>query len=43
MPDIYGKKHDASEPLLNILDASSSDIDKSAGFDPRDTAVLRKK
>ncbi len=49
MPDIYGEKIDAgeridvTEPLLKILDPSSPDIDKSTGFNPYDTAVLREK
>ena len=49
MPDIYGEKIDAgervdvTEPLLKILDPSSPDIDKSTGFNPYDTAVLKEK
>jgi hypothetical protein len=42
MPDIYGDNNDDTEPLLNVLDPSSPD-DKSAGFNPYDTAVLQKK
>ena len=40
MPDIYGEKHETTEPLLKVLDPTSPDIDKSAGFDPYDTVVL---
>lgn len=40
MPDIYAEKHEATEPLLKVLDPTSPDIDKSAGFDPYDTVVL---
>ena len=43
MPDIYADRHVATVPGLEILDQSLPDIDKSAGFDPYDTAVLRKK
>jgi len=42
MPDIYADQHVANDPCLKILDPSSPDIDKSTGFDPYDTAVLRK-
>ena len=43
MPDIYGNEHVATVPDLKILDLSSPDIDESTGFNPYDTAVLRKK
>jgi len=43
MPDIYAVMDDDTVPDLEILDLSKSDIDKSAGFNPYDTAVLRKK
>lgn len=43
MPDIYGEQHEATEPLLKIVDPTSPDIDKSAGFDPYDTVVLHEK
>jgi hypothetical protein len=43
MPDIYVDRNVAAVPDLEILDLSKPDIDKSAGFDPYDTAVLRKK
>ena len=42
MPNIYADQHVATEPDLKILDLSSPDIDKSTGFNPYDTAVLRK-
>ena len=43
MPDIYGNEHVATVPDLKIIDLSSPDIDESTGFNPYDTAVLRKK
>jgi len=43
MPDIYGNEHVATVPNLKILDPSSPDTDESTGFNPYDTAVLRKK
>lgn len=43
MPDIYAVEHVDTVPDLKILDLSSSDIDKSTGFNPYDTAVLRNK
>ena len=43
MPDIYADRHVATEPDPENPDQSLSDIDKSAGFNPYDTAVLRKK
>ena len=42
MPDIYGDEYVATVPDLKIIDLSSSDIGESTGFDPYDTAVLRK-
>ena len=43
MPDIYADEHVDTEPDLEILDQSSPDVDKSSGFNPYDTAVLKKK
>ena len=43
MPDIYGENDDDTQPLLNILDPSSPDIDESTGFNPYDTAKMHKK
>ena len=43
MPDIYGDDCDATVPVLKILDLSSPDIEEPTGFNPYDTAVLRKK
>jgi len=43
MPDIYADEHVATVPHLKDIDLSSPDIDKSTGFNPYDTAVLRKK
>ena len=43
MPDIYGNEHVATVPDLKVLDPSSPDTDESTGFNPYDTAVLRKK
>ena len=43
MPDIYAVEHVATVPDLKVIDLSSPDIDKSTGFNPYDTAVLRKK
>ena len=43
MPDIYGEQHEATEPLLKILNPTSPDIDESTGFDPYDTVVLHEK
>ena len=43
MPDISGDEHVATVPDLKIIDPSSPDIDESTGFNPYDTAVLRKK
>ena len=43
MPDIYADEQVATVPHLKVIDLSSPDIDKSTGFNPYDTAVLRKK
>jgi hypothetical protein len=43
MPDIYGNEHVATVPDLKIIDPSSPDAEESTGFNPYDTAVLRKK
>jgi hypothetical protein len=43
MPDIYGDEHVATVPDLKIINLSSSDAEESTGFNPYDTAVLRKK
>ena len=43
MPDIYADELADTVPLLRVIDQSSPDIDKSTGFNPYDTAVLRKK
>jgi len=43
MPDIYADEHVATVPHLKVIDLTSPDIDKSIGFNPYDTAVLRKK
>ena len=43
MPDIYADEAADTVPILRVIDLSSPDIDKSAGFNPYDTAVLRKK
>jgi hypothetical protein len=43
MPDIYSVEHVETVPNLKVIDLSSPDIDKSSGFNPYDTAVLRKK
>ena len=43
MPDIYAVEHVDTVPVLKIIDLSSPDIDKTTGFNPYDTAVLRKK
>ena len=42
-PDIYAVEHVDTVPNLKVIDLSSPDIDKSTGFNPYDTAVLRKK
>ncbi len=42
-PDIYAIAHEDTVPVLKVIDLSSPDIDKSTGFNPYDTAVLRKK
>ena len=43
MPDIYSVEHVETVPDLKVIDLSSPDIDESSGFNPYDTAVLRKK
>ncbi len=43
VPDIYVVEHVDTVPVLKVIDLSSPDIDKSTGFNPYDTAVLRKK
>ena len=42
MPDIHGNEYVATVPDLKILDLSSSDADDQTGFNPYDTAVLRR-
>ncbi len=42
-PDIYADEHVATLPDLKPLVPSSPGIDKSAGFNPYDTAVFQKK
>jgi hypothetical protein len=42
LPDIYADTSSATAAHLKIIDISSPDIDKSTGFNPYDTAVLRK-
>jgi len=42
-PDIYGNEQVVTVPDLKILDPSSPDTDESTGFNPYDTAALRKK
>ena len=43
VPDIYVVEHVDTVPVLKVIDLSSPDIDKLTGFNPYDTAVLRKK
>jgi magnesium-transporting ATPase (P-type) len=43
MPDIYAVTNVDPVPDLETLDLSTPDIDGSAGFNPYDTAILRKK
>ena len=43
VPDIYAVEHVDTVPVLKAINLSSPDIDKSTGFNPYDTAVLRKK
>jgi hypothetical protein len=43
MPDIYADKHGATAPDLKVLDQPAPDVDEPEGFNPYDTAVLRKK
>ena len=42
-PDVHGNEYVATAPDLKILDLSSSDADELTGFNPYDTAVLRKR
>ena len=43
MPDIYADRHDAIAPDSRVIDQPTLDVDMSAGFNPYDTAILRKK
>ncbi len=43
MPDIYSESDADTVPQIKTLDEPSPDDDKSAGFNPYDTAVLHKK
>ena len=43
MPDMYTDWHIATEPDFENLDQPSLDVEKSAGFNPYETAILRKK
>ena len=43
MPDIYADAHVDLEPNLKALDQPTPDIEEPDGFNPYDTAVLRKK
>ncbi len=43
MPDIYAVEHVETVPDLKIIDLSSPEADVTNGFNPYDTAVLRKK
>jgi hypothetical protein len=43
MPDIYAVRNVDTVPDLEILDSSTPDVDGSEGFNPYDTAILRKK
>ena len=43
MPDIYTDWHIATEPDFKNLNQSLLDVDKSAGFSPYETAILRNK
>lgn len=43
MLDIYAEQRDVTAPDPEVLDFSSPDIDKDAGFDPYDTGILHKK
>ena len=43
MPDIYADAHVDIEPNLKALGQPTPDIEEPDGFNPYDTAVLRKK
>jgi hypothetical protein len=43
MPDIYADTHVDVEAHLKALDQPAPDIEEPDGFNPYDTAVLRKK
>ena len=43
MPDIYGDEFVATVSDVKIPDLPVADTDESSGFNPYDTAVLRKK
>ena len=43
MPDIYADEHVTTVQDLKTLGPSTPDTDKTAGFNPYDTAVLQKK
>jgi hypothetical protein len=43
IPDIYADACSDTAPQLKILDPTSTDSDESTGFNPYDTAVLRRK
>jgi hypothetical protein len=43
MPDIYADTHIDVETDIKALDQSMPDIEEPDGFNPYDTAVLRKK
>ncbi len=43
MPDIYADEHDVTVPHLKIPDQPSLEDGESAGFNPYDTAKMRKK
>ena len=43
MPDIYADTHVDVQADIKALDQPAPDIEESAGFNPYDTAVLRKK
>lgn len=43
MPDIYAEEYAVEETTLEVVGESSTEFDKSGGFDPYDTATLYKK
>ena len=43
IPDIYAVEHEDTVPVLKVIDLSSPGADEIEGFNPYDTAVLRKK